>query len=361
MNNAKKIGIYGGSFDPFHKGHQGVAQAAIEELGLDELYLVPAWQNPTKKNKPFVTSEHRLKMLSLVKIDKLKVSDFEIKAQKVSYTIDTVNYFARKFSGAKLFLIIGSDNLKFFHRWKNCEQILKLATLVVYGRDYPISKSHINKYKLISLTNNPLDFNSTQVRQGNLSQCPKEIIEYITKNFLYIDAILKYQINNGERLKHCYNTAKMAAEIAKAHNVDAKIAYYGGLLHDITKTWEPEKHRSFLKDCGLENVESLLNYQLHQLTAAEFLKNNYPLPYQDIVRAIECHTSLCYQMSLLDKIVYISDKIAIGRRFEGVQQLRKLALKDINAVFKTLVQQTAKLHKEQKNSDEQNELYKTHS
>lgn len=361
MNTIQKIGIYGGSFDPFHKGHQVVAQTAIEELVLDELYLVPAWQNPTKKNSPLVTSEHRLKMLDLVKTNKIKVSDFEIRAQKVSYTIDTINYFVKKFPNAQLFLIIGSDNLKFFHKWKNYEQILELAQLVVYQRDYRISKSHINKYKLISLTAKPLNFNSTEIRQGNLNQCPAEISSYIAKNFLYIDVILKYQINNGERLKHCYNTAKMAASLAKAHNSDAKIAYYAGLLHDITKTWEPEKHRLFLENHGFSNVDNLLNYQLHQLSAAQFLKSNYPLPYPEIVRAIECHTSLCRQMNLLDKIVYVSDKIAIGRRFEGVQQLRKLALEDIDAVFKILVKQSAQLHKEEKNSDEQNELYKIHS
>lgn len=53
MNTIQKIGIYGGSFDPFHKGHQVVAQTAIEQLNLDELYLVPAWQNPTKKKLTF--------------------------------------------------------------------------------------------------------------------------------------------------------------------------------------------------------------------------------------------------------------------------------------------------------------------
>jgi nicotinate-nucleotide adenylyltransferase len=106
-----KIGIYGGAFNPIHKGHIKIAKHVIEFLALDKLIFVPSFKGPFKKNIELVSGEDRINMIELVLEDKMEVSPFEINRKGVSYTIDTIKYFKNKYKEDELFLIIGSDNL----------------------------------------------------------------------------------------------------------------------------------------------------------------------------------------------------------------------------------------------------------
>ncbi|CAT04764.1 nicotinate-nucleotide adenylyltransferase [Mesomycoplasma conjunctivae] len=360
--NFKKIAIFGGTFNPIHKAHIHVAKTAIDQLELDQLFFVPNYINPFKhKSKAFIEPVHKINMINLVKISKSQVSDFEIKAQQVSYTIKTVNYFKHKYPNAKIYLIIGSDNLKNLHKWRDYKEILSKIQLVIFNRSHYLPKKQINKYNAIILEGQPIESSSTMIRNGNFSFLDEKVNEYIGKNQLYIEDILSSFVNNGERLKHCYNTAKFAAQIAAQHKeIDNHDAYLAGLLHDITKTWSEEKHRLFLKQQDYPE-EKLLFYQLHQTSASLWLKNVYKLAKENIIEAIGCHTSLCENMSTLSKIVFVADKLAIGRKFEGVQKLRKLALENLDEAFKKLVQMSAEFHKDTINSEQQKRLYEIHS
>ena len=132
----KRIGIFGGSFDPPHLGHLVIAELARRRLKLDVVYLVPAFQPPHKAGRHASTARDRLAMtkLSVRGNPRLRVSAIEIRRRGVSYTIDTVRSFHRRFPRAKLFLIIGSDSLRQFYSWKDPEGILSLASLAVYRR-----------------------------------------------------------------------------------------------------------------------------------------------------------------------------------------------------------------------------------
>ncbi|SFW05757.1 Nicotinate-nucleotide adenylyltransferase [Chlamydia abortus] len=113
-----KIGIFGGSFDPIHKGHLLVASEAIKSLDLDCLYFVPANKNPFKKDKSYASNLHRINMIKLAIKDnpKMQISEFETNRNCISYTIDTVKYFRNKFKDDDLYLLIGSDNLNSLHK-----------------------------------------------------------------------------------------------------------------------------------------------------------------------------------------------------------------------------------------------------
>src|ERR1035441_9971063 len=106
-----KLGIFGGSFDPVHLGHLLVAQAAVEELGLDRLFFIPAAQSPFKpENKP-APDAVRLQLLRLALAGKTncEIDEQEIRRGGISYTVDTLRDYAKRFSGAKLFYLIGAD------------------------------------------------------------------------------------------------------------------------------------------------------------------------------------------------------------------------------------------------------------
>jgi nicotinate-nucleotide adenylyltransferase len=132
----KRIGVFGGSFDPPHIGHLVIAEMARRSLDLDVVYFVPAYKPPHKEGSHPTTARDRLSMtkLSVQGNGKLKVSDLELRRRGVSYTVDTVKAFRKRFPAAQLFLIIGSDSLRQFHSWKSPEEILSEVSLIVYRR-----------------------------------------------------------------------------------------------------------------------------------------------------------------------------------------------------------------------------------
>ncbi len=131
-----RIGIYGGSFNPVHNGHIHLALTAVSELGLDRLFLMPSKISPHRSSDEYVSEEDRLEMLRLAcrVSDKLEVCDYELRSERVSYTIFTVEEFRRRFPDAELFLLVGSDMLMIFETWKRFEDILRECTLAVVSR-----------------------------------------------------------------------------------------------------------------------------------------------------------------------------------------------------------------------------------
>jgi nicotinate-nucleotide adenylyltransferase len=131
-----KLGIYGGSFDPVHLGHLLVAQAAVEELGLARLFFVPAAQSPFKpENKPApATIRMQLLRLALAGKTNCEIDDQEISRGGTSYTIDTLRDYAARFPSAKLFYLIGADNVATLIDWRAAGELARLAEFVAAPR-----------------------------------------------------------------------------------------------------------------------------------------------------------------------------------------------------------------------------------
>ena len=132
----KKIGLYFGSFNPIHIGHLILANYLAEHSDLDEIWLVVTPQNPFKDKKSLLDNASRLEMvsLSLKEYDKLKPCDIEFHLPQPNYTIDTLIHLEEKYPQHSFSLIMGEDNLKSFHKWKNYEVILSHYLIYVYPR-----------------------------------------------------------------------------------------------------------------------------------------------------------------------------------------------------------------------------------
>jgi nicotinate-nucleotide adenylyltransferase len=128
-----RIGVFGGTFDPVHVGHLAIANAALEELGLDRVYFVPAQRSPLKEKGPSAEAEDRLAMLSASIADepRFQVSRAELDRAGPSFTVDTLETLRRE---GELFLILGSDAYADFERWREPERIRALATVVLAAR-----------------------------------------------------------------------------------------------------------------------------------------------------------------------------------------------------------------------------------
>jgi nicotinate-nucleotide adenylyltransferase len=131
----QRIGLFGGSFDPIHEGHLAVARGARDRLGLDRLILMVAAQSPLKKGSA-AGAEDRLAMARLAVAGELglEVSDLEVRRAGPSYTIDTLRGVAAANPRARLFLVLGSDSLATFPRWREAAALLAESTPVIAPR-----------------------------------------------------------------------------------------------------------------------------------------------------------------------------------------------------------------------------------
>jgi nicotinate-nucleotide adenylyltransferase len=132
----KNIGLFFGTFNPVHIGHMVIASYMAEFADLDEVWMVVSPHNPFKEKASLLDDYQRLHMVNLA-IDnhpKLRASDIEFKLSQPSYTINTLTHLYEKFPGYHFSLIMGSDNLDNFKKWKNYERILEISRLIVYPR-----------------------------------------------------------------------------------------------------------------------------------------------------------------------------------------------------------------------------------
>lgn len=161
-----KLGIFGGSFDPVHLGHLLVARAAIEELGLDRLYFIPAAQSPFKQDSQHAPGAARLRWLRLALAGRTdcEVDDQEIRRGGVSYTVDTLRDYAKKFPGAELFYLIGADNVAALPQWREAGELARLAEFLAVPRPGEPEQKFPTPFRGRYLKGFPLAVSSSEIR-----------------------------------------------------------------------------------------------------------------------------------------------------------------------------------------------------
>lgn len=190
-----KVGLYFGSFNPIHIGHLVIANHLVEHSDLDQIWFVVTPHNPFKKKRSLLDNYQRLEMVYRATKDytKLKPSDIEFNLPQPNYTINTLTYLQEKYPDYKFSLIMGEDNLKSFHKWKNFELILKNHHIYVYPR---ISKGHaetqFDNHKKIHHIDAPImELSSTFIRNAiktgkNIQpMLPQHVWEYLDEMNFY--------------------------------------------------------------------------------------------------------------------------------------------------------------------------------
>ncbi|AUC16906.1 nicotinic acid mononucleotide adenylyltransferase [Tenacibaculum sp. SZ-18] len=132
----KNIGLYFGTFNPIHIGHLIIANHMVENSDLDEIWMVVTPHNPFKKKSSLLENHHRFEMVyrATEDYDKISPSDIEFKLPQPNYTVHTLAHISEKYSSNNFSLIMGEDNLKSLHKWKNYETILEHHNVYVYPR-----------------------------------------------------------------------------------------------------------------------------------------------------------------------------------------------------------------------------------
>lgn len=161
-------GLYFGSFNPIHNGHLMLANYLVEYGGIGELWFVISPQNPFKEKKSLLPDYQRLELVHRAVDDfkKFRACDVEFSLPKPSYTIDTLTYLKEKYPNKEFCLIIGSDNVERFPRWKNAQQIIDNYHILIFPRkDCPVGD--FANYPNVHIVDAPLiEVSSTFIRES---------------------------------------------------------------------------------------------------------------------------------------------------------------------------------------------------
>ena len=318
----KRIGIYGGSFNPPHIGHIQAAKQAVEVLNLDKLLVIPAGIAPHKDmpdNTP--TPRHRLDMLRLTLADcpEIEVSDLEVNREGPSYTWETIQHLKEMYPEACLILFMGTDMFLSIDTWKHPEIILANATLGVFYRgDKGEAKAIEEKKaeleqrgaKVEVVQNVAIPISSTQMRRQLAFRCageflPEGVLDYIRENRLYdtrtdwknlpMDQLEQVVVSllNPNRVKHVLGCRDTAAELARVWGTDETDAARAGLLHDIGKAIDHEMEGT------------------HVALGVEFARKYREK--EEIIHAIEAHHGDVEAKTIIAYLVQAADAISAAR------------------------------------------------
>ena len=346
----RKIGVFGGSFNPVHLEHINIARAAIDVFSLDHLIVVPTYVSPHKKNLTLAPAADRLNMLKLAFAEQkdVSVSDHEITEGGVSFTYKTLEHF-KNVENAEYYLLLGADMLADFPSWKEPEKILKIAKPIVTPRENEnLSKALTVFYDafkarpLVSLYVGK-DVSSTEIRNRitlglNVSDFLDErVAKYIKKHGLYSDSERKILADyvrkslNPKRLVHTVGVMTLAQKYALRLGVDVDKASLAAMLHDVAK------YKTY-EEFGLTAPAGVPKNVLHQFLGEYVCRNVLSVKDEDVLSAVRYHSTGRAKMSVLEKIVFTADLLEKNRTFKGVDELREAVDKDFDSGFALCVQ-----------------------
>jgi len=193
MAGKLRLGLFGGSFDPVHNGHMQLAVAAQKECALNKVIFIPAWQ-PPHKARTLAPAKDRVKMLKLAiaPYPDFRISGFELKRKKTTFTYQTVEHFHSLYPAAKLFFLLGTDSLAELGTWKNIDILASLCTFIAGKRKGVSLKKPASLAPAVHILRKPIaPVSSTQIREYVIrgrpikGLVPQPVYEYILHHGLY--------------------------------------------------------------------------------------------------------------------------------------------------------------------------------
>ena len=366
----KKIGIYGGTFNPPHTGHLQAAKQAVETLGLDQLLMIPDRIAPHKEipaGSPMPGQRLEMLRIALAGEEKITASDIELRREGVSYTYLTLEALREAYPDAELTLLMGTDMFLSVEAWKEPRKIMDLASIGVFYRGEKGEKAAIEaqKEKLeakggrISLVENDvISISSTQLRRLLAFHAADEFLpagvgDYIREHGLYDTSArwknlpmeelepIVIRLLHPNRVAHVLGCRDTAVKMAQHWGADVTDAARAGILHDITKVLDGPLQLTLCRAYGkiLSDFSRKYPKTLHALTGSLVAEKIFG-ENEAVVTAICHHTTGRANMGLLEKIIYVADYMEPCRDFPGVEKLRQLAYSDIDAALKLGLEMT---------------------
>ena len=328
-NKIMKTAIFGGSFDPPHYGHIDIVKN-LEGI-FDKVIVMPSYVSPFKTDGSDAAA--RLKLCKAVfASEKTEVSRYEISKKGVSYSVDTAAYLAKRTDG-ELYWVIGSEELTRLTEWHDIDKLKTLVTFYVVPRPNfavnPEKLKELKKRKInIKIAKfNGLDISSTQIKIDTAfgkpnKYVPDKVCAFAEKNGLfdpyskYVRGLYAYGLKD-KRVEHCYGVAVAGAFLAKLYGADVNAAVTACILHDIAKETNPKDYADKI------DLSAFPLPTVHSPIGAYIAKHDFGVS-DEIAHAIYVHSTGDDDMTLLDEVVYLADKIEFGRNYAEVYYFRYL-------------------------------------
>ena len=362
-----RIAVFGGTFNPPHLGHMAAAKACVEQLELDRLLLMPTAIPPHKVlPQGSATAEQRLEMcrIAAAAIPCCRACGLELEREGPSYTADTMALLAEKYPGDQLWLVVGTDMLQSFPRWREPERIVRVCRLAAVAREAGDEEKIARTAQAlreglgaqVDVIRAPaLPASSTQVRAGEKAGLlDPGVAEYIREKELYLPTLeaLREAVRprmSEKRFRHTLGCEKLAAEMALRFGAEEYTVRAAAILHDCTKGLS-EKEQLTLA----EKWHIIFDYEaadfarlIHADTGAETARREFLMPDR-VCDAIRTHTVGGPGIATAEqKILYVADLCEETRSFEGIEPLRALARTDLEAAFTAGLARTVEYIKKQ--------------
>ena len=364
-----RIGIFGGTFDPMHTGHLAMLKAASETGFIDKIIVIPNAYPPHKSLEHISMATYRYEMTRIALNETrftvpVVLSDIELFRKGKSYTLDTVMELKSAHSSKDTFILIyGSDVIYDIEKWYEPRQIMKECELLFAerpgfgGERFTEKISEITKRfdaKITLFQADYIDISSTELREliQNDPQKAESFLlpalkDWIEKNGIYKnqkdlahispDNLIRLQGYECElqktitrdRLIHSINTMREAVKLAVLFNGDVQKAAIAGLLHDCAKSLVKKSQDSIVKKEGSGRSTDYSDI-LHAYQGRQVAMDQFHIDDPDILNAIYYHSTSRADSSLLEKIIYVADKIEPGRNFSRIDQIRRITYQNLD-------------------------------
>ena len=366
--------LYGGTFNPIHRGHLDICVRARQAVDARRVLLMPAAQPPHKSAGWLAPDQDRLAMCALAarEYDLIQVDDWEIRRGGRSYTVDTLGHLAAVFPEEELWLLIGTDMFLTFTQWHRWEEIGKMASLLVASREEGDRERLLDQQQRLAergvrsrlLQNPPMPMSSTQIREelrrdGTTGKVCPQVLDYIREKELYLhppeelDYLRRYirPLMTDYRYRHSLGVEKQAVKMARRFGADQRKAALAGILHDVCKDMPKGALLQNILESGIINgIDFKASPQLiHSYAGALYLQSHMDIHDTEVIEAVRYHTTARAGMSLLETVVYLADLTSEDREYPDVGEMRRLCDTDLRkAMIHALTHTVKELTRKQK-------------
>lgn len=384
-----RIGIFGGTFDPFHLGHSDILQSAVDTEYFDEINVIPSFVPPHKNisDISFWTYRYEMARLGLESLREdacVKLNDLEMNLGNKSYTLNTVDRILEDNPGSEIHIICGSDVIFEIPEWHKPKLLLEKAGLFFAqragytNRDYQqtvrfLEKNYDADIRFFECGH--LDISSGALREKleNGSDDAKKYLSSKVFDFISLNRIYSRDLSPGmlktqtfeklaeyekeltcklskDRLIHSINTARQAAAMAFKAGQNPDKAAIAGILHDCAKypaaKKDLKKYISRDKFAELDTLYGNVPEEIeHAYLGKVLAENKYGINDREILDSIYYHTTSRKDRTLFEMIIFIADKIEPARRFPRIDEIREISKTSLEQCHKECLKDIIKVLK----------------
>lgn len=337
-----RIGFFGGAFDPFHNEHKRIIESAKNELNLDRIVVYPSFAPPHKECTAPYDDRKALAEIALSGCDYAVIDDVEKeRGGEKNPTVEILPLLIDKYPADEHYFIMGGDSIINFPKWINPQKIATMIKLAVIARENAteVVKAAEEAEKNYGASVRVLDYVGRKVSGSlvkaalELGDMPngisEEVYVAIRERGLYCEKknlTDKLRTVLPERtFEHVKRTVYYALGLNVKLGLNYEKVFLAALLHDCAKPF----HRA------MEGVPAAVE---HQFLGREEAEKTYGIRDEEILSAIECHTTGKPAMSTLEKLIFCADMLEEGRSYPGVCELRNAIETDFETGFRKCVE-----------------------